>query len=163
MLGRHRGSLQVFGNNYTPIMHWATASPTVAHAHRWVHSWIERRCAPLLPALPLADGWRRSETMAEAFRIGMGVTASNGDVGKVEDVLYDRDGQARYLVVRDQGVFGSDAVLPVDGAQASGDTVRYALSKDQIRAADRYDPLKYGSAAGLVSGAAGQYDQQDDH
>ncbi len=100
--------------------------------------------------------------MAEAFRIGMGVRASYGDVGKIEDVLYDRDGHARYLVVRDHGVFGSDAVLPLEGAEANGDTVRYALSKDQIRAADRYDPVKYGSSAGLVSGAAGQYDRQDE-
>jgi hypothetical protein len=91
----------------------------------------------------------------------MDVKGTNGDVGKVEDILYDRDGHARYLVVRDHGVFGSDAVLPIEGAAAHGDTVDYALTKDEIRAADRYDPIKYGSKAGLFSGSAAQYDQQD--
>lgn len=96
------------------------------------------------------------------FRIGMNVRATNGDVGKLEDILYDQDGHARYLVVRDHGVFGSDAVLPVAGARAGGDTVEYPLTKDEIRSADRYDPIQYGSKAGLFSGSAAQYDQQDD-
>ena len=65
-------------------------------------------------------------------------------------------------MVRDRGVFGSDAVLPVEAAEVSGDQVRYPLARDAMRTADRYDPAKYGSSAGLFSGAAGQYDQQED-
>jgi hypothetical protein len=95
------------------------------------------------------------------FRMGMAVAGTNGVLGTIEDVLYDHDGNARYLVVRDRGVFGSDAVLPVEGAELSGDQVRYPMARDALRTADRYDPAIYGSSAGLFSGAAAQYDQQE--
>lgn len=94
-------------------------------------------------------------------RMGMGVEGTDGLAGAVEDVLYDQDGVAQYLVIRDNGVFARSAVLPVANATVSGEVARYALSRAQIHAADRYDPQRYGTSAGLVSSAATHYDQQD--
>lgn len=100
--------------------------------------------------------------MNTQFRPGMRVMGSDGQAGTVEDVLYDKDGTAHYLVVRDRGVFTGDAVLPVTGAQAHENIVSYPMTRAQIHAADRFDATRHGPTAGLVSAAASRYDEQED-
>ena len=95
-------------------------------------------------------------------RLGMQVMGSDGQAGTVEDVLYDKEGRARYLVVRDRGVFGEDAVLPATDGTIGGDTIHYPMSRAQIQAAERFDPQRHGAAAGLTSAAAARYDRQDE-
>jgi hypothetical protein len=104
---------------------------------------------------------RKVLEMETLFRPGMQLVGSDGPAGSVEDVLYDKDGTVRYLVVRDRGVFANDGVLPATGAQAEGDTVTYPMTRAQIHAADRYDAARHGPNAGLVSAAASRYDKQE--
>ena len=99
--------------------------------------------------------------MDDIFRMGMQVEGSDGVAGIVEDLLYDKDGNPAYLVVRDMGVFARDVVLPIAGATIKGDVVRYPMTKAEIHKAQRYDPDRFGPAAGFSSAAAGRYDQQD--
>ncbi|HWE60638.1 MAG TPA: PRC-barrel domain-containing protein [Chloroflexota bacterium] len=101
--------------------------------------------------------------MEPIFHPGMQVVDSEGRyAGTVEDVLYDEQGAARYLVVRDRGIFSDDVVLPVSGAQVEGDNVRYPLTRDEIHSGERYDEQRFGAAAGLTSVAASSYDRQDE-
>jgi hypothetical protein len=101
--------------------------------------------------------------MEQSFHAGMQVLDNEGRyAGTVEDVLYDEQGTARYLVVRDRGVFSNDVVLPIAGAQAQGGSVRYEMSRDEIHNGERYDEKRFGAAAGFTSAAASSYDRQDE-
>jgi uncharacterized protein YrrD len=82
-------------------------------------------------------------------------------VGIVEDVLYDQDGVARYLVIRDRGVFADDAVVPVTQASSDGASIRLAMTRAEVHAAPRYDPAQHGEGAGYTSAAAQQYNRRD--
>jgi hypothetical protein len=97
--------------------------------------------------------------MSTGYRIGARVIAADGEAGQIEDVLVDKDGTPRYLVVRDNGVFASDAVIPVEAASTDGGPVRSTLTKAQIHAGDRYDEHRFGEGAGLFSSAAGNFDR----
>jgi hypothetical protein len=96
-------------------------------------------------------------SMDTQLRLGMKVIATDGEAGVLEDILSDKDGMARYLVVRDKGVFGSDVVLPANQATAEGEEARLPLTKAQIHAAERYDEDRHG-AANLVSAARQRFE-----
>ena len=101
--------------------------------------------------------------MAAQFQPGMSAQDQQGKrVGTVEDILADKDGVARYLVIRDQGVFADDVVIPVDTASVAGDGVTLALSADQVHASPRFDPERHGASAGLVSATAQRFDRDDE-
>ena len=100
--------------------------------------------------------------MKAEYHPGMRVVASDGEAGQVEDVLVDKDGTPRYLVVRDRGVFARDVVIATDTVQRDGAIVHSSLTKARIHAGDRYDERRYGEGAGLFSMAAGNFDRQKD-
>jgi hypothetical protein len=92
--------------------------------------------------------------------IGMPVQARDGDAGIVEDILNTEDGTPKYLVIRNRGVFGSSAVLPISYATVMGDSVRFEMTRAEIKAADKFDHSRYGESAGLFSTAAKEYDRR---
>jgi len=98
--------------------------------------------------------------MSDGIRIGMTVQASDGEAGVVEDILTDEQGTPRFLVVRDKGVFGGDAVLPIDRATVQGGGIQLAMTRADVHAADGFSQEQYGEAAGLFSQAASRYDRQ---
>lgn len=98
--------------------------------------------------------------MSDGSLIGMPVEASDGDAGIVEDVLTTEDGTAKYFVVRNRGVFGSSAVLPLSSATIKGASVRFEMTRAEIKAADKFDHSRYGESAGLFSTAAKDYDRR---
>jgi hypothetical protein len=95
-------------------------------------------------------------------RIGRRLLAQDGEVGQIEDVLVSQEGVPRYLVVRDQGVFASDVVIPVEATWSDGAVVHSSLTKAQVQAGDRYDECRFGQAAGLFSVEASTYDRGHD-
>jgi hypothetical protein len=98
--------------------------------------------------------------MQADYRIGMHVIAVDGDAGQVEDVLTSKDGTPRYLVVQDNGVFASDAVILVDAVSVDGTTVRCTLTRAQLHAGERFDAQRFGEGAGLFSTAADDYERR---
>lgn len=99
--------------------------------------------------------------MDRVFHAGMQVLDNEGRyAGTVEDVLFDENGAERYLVVRDRGVFSDDVVLPISGARVEGDSIHYALKRDEIHTSERYSDQRFGAAAGFTSAAASSYDRQ---
>lgn len=107
------------------------------------------------------EACRKGEAMEQSFHTGMQVVDSEGRyAGAVEDVLSDEHGAARYLVIRDRGIFSDDVVLPVSGAHIDGETVQFQMTGDEIHHSERYNEQQYGAAAGLTSAAAGRYDRQ---
>jgi hypothetical protein len=97
------------------------------------------------------------------YHAGMQVLDNEGRyAGTVEDVLSDKHGAARYLVVRDRGIFSDDVVLPVSGARLMGDSIHYALKRDEIHNSERYSEQRFGAAAGFTSAATANYDLQDE-
>jgi hypothetical protein len=104
----------------------------------------------------------RRQSVSDQLRIGMAVRASDGEAGIIDDILMDENGMPRFLVIRDRGVFGSDAVLPFTSASTDGGAARIDRTRQEIHAADRYAEDKYGKGAGLFSSAAARYDQRAD-
>jgi hypothetical protein len=92
----------------------------------------------------------------------MHLMASDGDAGIVEDILTAEDGTPRYLIVRDRGVFARDVALSVDQVTSDGTSVRTAMSRKDVHAADRFDVSRHGESAGLFSSAARTYDRAQD-
>lgn len=92
---------------------------------------------------------------------GMPVHASDGEAGRVDDVLASAEtGQPAYLVIDAGGFFRGDVVIPytsVRNVDESG--VWLALTHDEVKSAPAYDAARYGRSDGLVSHAAGRYEE----
>jgi hypothetical protein len=97
--------------------------------------------------------------MDGGYRLGMRLVAQNGEAGQIEDVLISKEGAPRYVVVRDNGVFAPDVVVPVEATWRDGAVARTNLTKAQVHACDRYEEQRFGEGAGLFSVAAGAYDR----
>lgn len=91
--------------------------------------------------------------------MGMTVHAADGEAGRVDDVLLNGEtGQPAYLVVNAGGFFKGDVVVPFASVRGVDDAgVWTALTRAEVKALPAYDATRYGSAAGLVSHAAGRY------
>ena len=92
-------------------------------------------------------------------KMGMPVYASDGRAGRVDDVLANGETGAPVFVVVDAGgFFKGDVVVPFESVQNVTDAgVWLALTRDAVKHAPAYDPVRHGRAAGLVSHAAGRY------
>lgn len=95
-------------------------------------------------------------------KMGMAVHASDGEAGRVDDVLASGEtGQPAFLVVDAGGFFSGDVVIPFDQVQSVGDDgVWLALTRDEVKHAPAYDAVTHGSGAGLVSRAANRYGEE---
>jgi len=95
--------------------------------------------------------------------MGMTVRANDGAAGRVDDVLANAEtGQPAYLVVDAGGFFKGDVVVPFQSVRSVDDAgVWVAMTRDEVKHAPAYDPVRYGSSAGLVSHAAGRYGKKD--
>lgn len=95
--------------------------------------------------------------------MGMVVHASDGVAGRVDDVLANAEtGQPAYLVVDAGGFFKGDVVVPYASVRSIDDAgVWVDMTRDEVKKAPAYDPVRHGSSAGLVSGAAGRYGKND--
>lgn len=98
----------------------------------------------------------------KAVQTGMAVHATDGEAGRVDDVLMsDETGQPVYLVIDAGGFFKGDVVLPFESVRSVDDAgVWTALTRAQIKDSLAYDAVTYGAAAGLVSRAAGRYEEE---
>ncbi|HYF08973.1 MAG TPA: PRC-barrel domain-containing protein [Acetobacteraceae bacterium] len=72
------------------------------------------------------------------------VGANNQNAGEVEDLLIDRNGQVRAVVIEWGGVFGIGArraAVPIESLQFGGpnDRVRLNMTREQLEALPRYD------------------------
>ena len=97
-----------------------------------------------------------------AVKMGMPVHASDGETGRVDDVLAnDETGQPQYLVIDAGGFFTGDVVVPFAGVRNVDDGgVWLTLTRDEVKHAPVYDAARYGRSAGLVSHAAGRYEEE---
>ena len=95
----------------------------------------------------------------ESVKIGMPVYASDGRVGRVDDVLANSEtGEPVFVVINAGGFFKDDVVVPFESVQNVTDAgVWLSLTRDEVKHAPAYDPVRHGRAAGLVSRAAGRY------
>jgi hypothetical protein len=98
--------------------------------------------------------------MAQGAMIGMRVQARDGEAGIVEDILTTEDGKPTYVVVRNRGIFGGSAVLPISAGTIMGNSIRFDMTRAEIKAADQFDQNRYGESAGLYSTAAKDYDRR---
>lgn len=98
----------------------------------------------------------------KAARMGMTVHASDGEAGRVDDVLVnDETGQPAYLVLNAGGFFKGDVVAPFESVQSIDEAgVWLSLTRQQIKDLPAYDAARYGASAGLVSRAAGRYEEE---
>ncbi len=93
-----------------------------------------------------ADLWTyREETWAGTDLTGFEVTASDGDIGKVDEATYDVG--ASYIVV-DTGpwIFGKKVMLPasvVDRVDTDARKVWVNRTKDEIKNAPEFDEDRY--------------------
>ena len=92
-------------------------------------------------------------------KMGMPVYASDGKAGRVDDVLANGEtGEPAFMVIDAGGFFKGDVVVPFKSVQNVTDAgVWLSLTRDEVKHAPAYDPVRYGRAAGLVSRAAGRY------
>lgn len=92
-------------------------------------------------------------------RMGMPVHASDGDAGRVDDVLASSETkEPAFLVIDAGGFFKGDVVVPFENVQnvdASG--VWLAMTRAEVKHSPSFDPARYGRSAGLISHAAGRY------
>ncbi len=95
-------------------------------------------------------------------KMGMPVHASDGEAGRVDDVLASEEtGQPQYLVIDAGGFFKGDVVVPFsDVRNVDEGGVWLTLTRDEVKHAPAYDPANYGRSAGLVSHAAGRYEEE---
>ena len=95
--------------------------------------------------------------------MGMAVHGSDSAAGRVDDVLANAEtGQPAYLVVDAGGFFKGDVVIPYESVRSVDDAgVWLAMTRDEVKRAPAYDPMRYGTSAGLVSHAAGRYGAKD--
>ncbi len=95
--------------------------------------------------------------------MGMTVRANDGAAGRVDDVLANAEtGQPAYLVVDAGGFFKGDVVVPFQSVRSVDDAgVWVDMTCDEVKRAPAYDPVRYGSSAGLVSHAVGRYGKKD--
>jgi uncharacterized protein YrrD len=95
----------------------------------------------------------------KAVTMGMPVHASDGQAGRVDDVLANGEtGHPAFLVVDAGGFFKGDVVVSYDAVQNVDENgVWLTLTRDEVKHAPAYDAVRYGSSAGLVSHAAGRY------
>lgn len=98
----------------------------------------------------------------KAVKTGMAVHATDGEAGRVDDVLASGEtGQPAYLVVDAGGFFKGDVVLPFESVRGVDDAgVWTALTRAQIKDCPAYDAATYGASAGLVSHAARHYGEE---
>ena len=65
---------------------------------------------------------------------GTSVYASDGEIGTVEEIFYDEQTNQPEWIGVGTGFFGTKRVIvPVEGADFSGDQVRVSYSKDQVK------------------------------
>ncbi len=90
--------------------------------------------------------------------IGVKVVNQDQKVGKVDDLLFDKNGKVAGVVLTVGGVFGiGDKLVAVPWQQikvSAGDepTLRIAMSKEQLEAAPYFEPAKADSkASGMKS------------
>jgi hypothetical protein len=93
--------------------------------------------------------------------IGLTVQASDGEAGRVVDVLVDKEtGSPRGLVVQARGFFGSDVVLPAEAVNhVEGGRAYVTLTRAEVAGLPKFDAGRHGAAQGLVSQAALGYDR----
>ena len=92
-------------------------------------------------------------------KMGMPAYASDGKAGRVDDVLANGEtGEPVFVVIDAGGFFKGDVVVPFESVQNVTDAGDWlSLTRDEIKHAPAYDPVRHGRAAGLVSRAAGRY------
>jgi uncharacterized protein YrrD len=93
------------------------------------------------------------------IKMGMPVYATDRKAGRVDDVLANGEtGEPAFVVIDAGGFFKGDVVVPFASVQNVTDAgVWLALTRDEVKHAPAYDPVRHGRAAGLVSRAAGRY------
>jgi hypothetical protein len=101
--------------------------------------------------------------MSPDLAIGLPVQATDGEAGRINDVLVDQEsGEPRYLVVQGHGFFGSDVVLPATAiAHVADGRVFVGLTRREVSALPTYHGDQYGSAQGLVSQTATSFDRHE--
>ena len=92
-------------------------------------------------------------------KMGMPAYASDGKAGRVDDVLANGEtGEPVSVVIDAGGFFKGDVVVPFESVQNVTDAgVWLSLTRDAVKHAPTYDPVRHGRATGLVSRAAGRY------
>lgn len=96
-----------------------------------------------------------------AVKRGMAVHATDGEAGRVDDVLSSAEsGQPAYLVVDAGGFFSGDVVVPFERVQSADDAgVWLTLTREEVTACPAYDAARYG--AGFRSDAAVRFGDDD--
>lgn len=109
--------------------------------------------------------------LASKFKGTDVVGADDKKIGDVSDILFDKDGKIEAFVVSVGGFLGvgsKDVALAptafnvVKGTEGSSDKLKLAMSKDELKQAQNFEPYKApqattgaGSRSGGTSGASG--------
>ncbi|GAC1438210.1 MAG: hypothetical protein NVSMB65_12520 [Chloroflexota bacterium] len=96
--------------------------------------------------------------------MGLTVQASDGEAGRVIDVLVEeQSGRLGGLVVQGRGFFGKDVVVPAAAIDhRDGGRVYVHLNRQEAGQLPVYSAGQFGAAQGLVSATARRFDRQSD-
>ncbi len=113
-------------------------------------------------AAKVIDAQKPDEWLASRFK-GTDVIGADGTkVGSVDDILFDRNGRIKAIVVGVGGFLGIGAkdvaldfnnfqVMPGQGGSA--DQLKLAMSKDELKAANEFQPYQPPRPTSTTSGA----------
>jgi hypothetical protein len=116
------------------------------------------------PSSKIVNAQKPDEWLATKFR-GTEVLGPDGvKVGSVDDILFDREGHIKALVVGVGGFLGIGAKAValgfkefqiVPGKEGSADTLKLAMTKDELNAAAEFKPYEPPRPAATAPGPGG--------